>query len=170
MYVYITSGTYEFLKEIKSKHQKENLLLMENFEKAVLLQETEGKKTVFASPRKFEVVDQRGALSEVGFVVLDNIPVREEERPGFEHRYKKRAETIENESGFLALRILRPLNSDTYVILTVWQNESSSSSWKNHFSSSADKSTNTWQDLNKNIFSGPPYVNQYKLGLRDRAD
>jgi len=167
MYVYLTSGTYEFLTEIKSKHKKENLLLMENLEKTVLLQETEGKKTVFASPRKFEVVDQRGELREQGFVVLDNIPVREEERPSFEHRYKKRADTIEKEPGFAALRILRPLNSDTYVILTVWQTESASSSWKNHFSSSADKVTNTWQDLNKNIFSGPPYVNQYKLGLRE---
>lgn len=167
MYVYITSGTYEFLKEIKSKHKKENLVLMENLEKTVLLQETESKKTVFASPRKFEVIDQRGELPEQGFVVLDNIPVREEDRPSFEHRYKKRADTIEKESGFIALRILRPLNSDTYVILTVWQNESSSSSWKKHFSSSADKSINTWQDLNKNIFSGPPYVNQYKLGLRE---
>ncbi|MDQ7860197.1 antibiotic biosynthesis monooxygenase [Peribacillus frigoritolerans] len=36
---------------------------------------------------------------------------------------KNRAGFIENEPGFVALRVLRPINSETYVILTIWEKQ-----------------------------------------------
>ncbi|MDO7486404.1 antibiotic biosynthesis monooxygenase [Peribacillus frigoritolerans] len=103
---------------------------MQNPDTAVLLHETTGK-TIFSSPRKYEVVDGKGNLQDHGYVVMNNIPVSEEGRPVFEHRFKNRAGFIENEPGFVALRILRPINSETYVILTIWEKQADFLNWKN---------------------------------------
>ncbi|MBA9025251.1 antibiotic biosynthesis monooxygenase family protein [Peribacillus huizhouensis] len=166
MNVFITTGTREFLQKVKEKHADKKLYFMGNAEHALLLHETPGK-TIFSSPRKFEVVDGRGELKEDGYVVMNNIPVTEEGRPGFEFRFKNRAGLIEKEPGFTALRILRPLNSDTYVILTMWVDQRAFTNWKNSNSfqsahSKNDKSLDN-PDLNKKIFSGPAYVTQYSL-------
>ncbi|KMY49032.1 antibiotic biosynthesis monooxygenase family protein [Peribacillus loiseleuriae] len=166
MKVFITTGTREFLQKVKEKHSTERLYFMENVEHALLLHETTDN-TIFSSPRKFEVVDGRGELKEDGYVVMNNIPVTEEGRPGFEFRFKNRAGLIEKEPGFTALRILRPLNSDTYVILTMWKNQGAFTNWKNSnsFQSAHNKDNKSLDnpDLNKKIFSGPAYVTQYSL-------
>ncbi|MCK1992918.1 antibiotic biosynthesis monooxygenase [Peribacillus muralis] len=162
MNVFITSGTYEFMKNKKDKHPNENILLMQNLESAVLLHETTGK-TLFSSPRKYEVVDGKGNLQNHGYVVMNNIPVSEEGQPVFEHRFKNRAGLIENEPGFVALRILRPLNSETYVILTIWEKQAdfmkSDSFQKAQDSGAKAAVTNSSQKL----FSGEAYVTQYTL-------
>ena len=62
---------------------------------------------------------------------MNNIPVTEEGRPLLEYRFKNRAGLIESEPGFIAIRVLRPIKSDTYVILTVWQKESDFLKWTN---------------------------------------
>lgn len=72
----------------KDKHPNEKILLMQNSGTTVLLHETSGK-TLFSSPRKYEVVDGKGHLQDHGYVVMNNIPVSEEGRPVFEHRFKK---------------------------------------------------------------------------------
>ena len=48
MNVYITTGTYDFLKKLKDKHSNETIFIMQNGENTLLLHETSGK-TVFAS-------------------------------------------------------------------------------------------------------------------------
>ncbi|KWW16923.1 signal transduction protein TRAP [Peribacillus simplex] len=165
MNVYITSGTYEFMKNKKEKHPDEKILLMQNFESTVLLHETTGK-TLFSSPRKYEVVDGKGNLQDRGYVVMNNIPVSEEGQPVFEHQFKNRAGLIENEPGFVALRILRPLNSETYVILTIWEKQADFTNWKKsasfqkaHDSGVKPAVTNSSQKL----FTGDAYVTQYTL-------
>lgn len=130
MNVYITTGTYDFLKKLKDKHSKETIFLMQNGQNTLLLHETSGK-TVFASPRRYEVVDGAGTIQEKGFVVINNIPVRDEERPILEYEYKNRIGLMEKEPGFIAIRVLRPKKLDTYIILTVWQKESDFLKWKN---------------------------------------
>ncbi|CAH0223952.1 Heme-degrading monooxygenase HmoB [Peribacillus sp. Bi96] len=165
MNVFITSGTYDFLKLKKDKHPNEKILLMQNAQNTVLLHETTGK-TLFSSPRKYEVVDGKGSLQDHGYVVMNNIPVSEEGRPVFEHRFKNRAGLIENEPGFVALRILRPINSETYVILTIWEKQSDFMNWKKsssfqqaHSSDSKPPVTNSSQKM----FSGEAFVTQYTL-------
>ena len=128
MNVYMTTGTYTFLKTIKEKHANETIFLMQNGQTALLLHETSGK-TVFASPRRYEVVDGKGTIQNKGFVVMNHIPVTEEGRPLIEYRFKNQVGVIENEPGFIAIRVLRPIKSDTYVILTVWKKESDFNNW-----------------------------------------
>ena len=94
MNVYMTTGTYTFLKTIKEKHANEIIFLMQNGQTALLLHETSGK-TVFASPRRYEVVDGKGTIQNKGFVVMNHIPVTEEGRPLIEYRFKNQVGVIE---------------------------------------------------------------------------
>ncbi|MDQ0217599.1 antibiotic biosynthesis monooxygenase [Peribacillus cavernae] len=164
MNIYMTTGTYEFLKPKKEKHQEENMFLMQNAENSLLLHETNGK-TVFNSPRSFEVIDSKGEIKNDGFVVMNNIPVTEEGRPLFEYRFKNRAGMIEKEPGFIAIRVLRPVNSDTYVIFTEWESQSDFKNWQTStsFQQAHKKPNMETVDTTKKIFSGSSYVTQYSL-------
>jgi heme-degrading monooxygenase HmoA len=165
MNVYITVGTLGYLKTIKAKNSQESIAIMENDDTALLLHETEGE-TVFKEPRKYEVLDSSGSIGNEGFVVFNNIPVTDEGRPIFEYRFKNRAKQIENEPGFLAIRVLRPLSSNTYIVLTVWENETAFSNWKN---SSSFKGAHNKQaeeigaQPQPQIFSSPSYTTKYTL-------
>lgn len=165
MNVYMTTGTFDFLKSIQQKHRNEKMVLMDSPDGAALFHETE-TKTVFASPRKYEVVDASGEIARQGYVVLNNIPVTDEGRPLFEHRFKNRAGAIENEPGFLAIRVLRPLDSDTYVIFTQWENAKAFENWKSSQAySEAHKKRGTEEGLDKkpHIFSGASYLSTYTV-------
>ncbi|PLT27728.1 antibiotic biosynthesis monooxygenase family protein [Peribacillus deserti] len=166
MNVFITAGTADYLSSIKKKHSQEHMILMNGMENALLLHETE-ENTVFSQPRKYEVLDSAGALTDHGFVVMNNIPVTDEGRPIFEYRFKNRAGLIEKEPGFIAIRVLRPLNSDTYVILTVWETQQDFSNWQNSqsFSKAHAKKEGAAaeQAPQKTIFSGSSYVTNYAI-------
>jgi heme oxygenase (mycobilin-producing) len=167
MNVYMTNGTYDFLKSKKDTLPNETIFLMQNAETTLLLHETPGK-TVFASPRRYEVVDGKGEISNKGFVVMNNIPVTDEGRPLIEYRFKNRAGLIEKEPGFIAIRVLRPIKSDTYVILTVWEKESDFIKWTNSksFHQAHSKQEEAKQQTSTspvNIFSSAPYVKKYTL-------
>lgn len=163
MYIFITTGTYNFMKKLQEKHTSEKIILMENSEDATLLHET-NNKTVFQSPRKYEVIDASGELADHGFVVFNNIPVTDEGRPIFEYRFKGRARAIENTPGFIAIRVLRPLDSDTYVILTQWQDRESFTNWKDskEFQQAHEmKKPEAGVNKQPHIFSSPSYVTTY---------
>jgi heme oxygenase (mycobilin-producing) len=165
MNVYITTGTYEFLKSIEKKYSKENIILMQNAETSLLLHETEGK-TVFQQPRPYEVVDGSGTIENRGIVVCNNIPVTDEGRPIFEYRFKNRAGKVENANGFIAIRVLRPLDTDTYVILTQWESEKDFIGWQEsqqYAKAHEKKETQEGNDSNTTIFSGKSYVTTYSV-------
>lgn len=167
MNVFITTGTYDFLKKLKDKHSNEKISIMQNGQNTLLLHETTGK-TVFASPRRYEVVDGKGTIQDKGFVVMNNIPVTDEGRPLLEYRFKNRVGLIESEPGFIAIRVLRPIKSDTYIILTIWQKESDFLKWKNSksFQQAHNKNVEEQQEksiVNPNIFAGASYVTKYTL-------
>ncbi len=48
---------------------------------------------------------------------------------------------MENEPGFEAIRVLRPLEGDTYVILTLWEEEKAFQGWRQ---------SNSYQEAHKN--------------------
>ena len=162
LYIYLTSGTPEFMESLKNKYANENMIVMYGTGNSLLLHETEGK-SVFATPRKFEVLDAVGELDQRGFFVLNNIPVTEEGRPVFEHRFLNRAKAVENEPGFLAFRLLRPIKSDTYIVMTQWSGPYSFDAWKN---SNAYKQAHENREKPtgigaQNIFSTAPYITTY---------
>jgi heme-degrading monooxygenase HmoA len=162
MNVYITVGTFGYLKTIKEKNSQEKIAIMENDDTALLLHETEGE-TVFKEPRRYEVMDTAGNIGTEGYAVFNNIPVSDEGRPIFEYRFKNRSKQIENEPGFLAIRVLRPLSSNTYIVLTVWENKTDFSNWKN--SSSFKEAHKKQEEVQPQpqVFTSPSYTTTYTL-------
>jgi heme oxygenase (mycobilin-producing) len=167
MNIYLTTGSYEFLSTKKDKFSNENLVLMHNNDHALLLQESSGE-TIFQTARSYEVVDSMGILKNEGFVAINYIPISEEGRPLFEHHFKRELPFIEKEPGFKAIRILRPKKSDTYVILSVWDNELSFKNWQ--------KSKTYLEGIKKNdgiidsphLFTTGNYVSTYYLQNKEK--
>lgn len=171
MFIYLTSGTPEFMETVYKKHAKEHMIVMHGKGNSLLLHETEGK-TVFATPRKFEVLDAVGELQENGFFVFNNIPVTEEGRPVFEHRFLNRARAIEQEPGFVAFRLLRPIKDETYIVLTQWAGPHSFEAWK---SSNAYKEAHANREKptgvsQQNIFTAAPYITTYSAKREEQED
>lgn len=168
MNLFMTTGTYEYMKKMRDKHPEENMVVMQGENTTLILHETEGKG-IFQTPRRFEVVDGTGEFKEKGFFVFNNIPVTEEGRPIFEHRFKNRAGAIENEPGYVAFRVLRPLDSDTYVVLTEWESPVFFEKWKESqaFSKAHSKPENAAPSKPVNIFAGSSYVTTYNAKPED---
>lgn len=85
MNFYMTTGTYDYMKKMRDKNPAETMVLMQGENTTLMIHETDGK-TLFQTPRRYEVVDGTGELKEKGFFVFNNIPVSDEGRPVFEHR------------------------------------------------------------------------------------
>ncbi|WP_370873969.1 antibiotic biosynthesis monooxygenase family protein [Oikeobacillus pervagus] len=155
---------------ILNNHKRENLVLMQNGEHTLLLHETD-KKTIFQSPRSYEIVVKSGKIDRHdGFFVMNHIPLTDEGRPVFEYRFKNRSGFIENAPGFKALRVLRPVHSDTYIILTEWQNEEAFNRWKK--SKTFENAHKKQQDYQKEedktpIYPRPSYVTTYFIPKED---
>ncbi|MFX3673797.1 MAG: antibiotic biosynthesis monooxygenase [Paenisporosarcina sp.] len=164
MNIYLTSGTPEFMESLKEKYANEKMIVLHGEGNAVLMHETNGK-TVFSTPRKYEVIDSSGELTDQGYFVFNNIPVTDEGRPIFEHRFTNRARAIEDEPGFIAIRVLRPVSSDTYIVLTEWTGPGSFEAWQSSqaYSKAHEKrSTDDGMDKKPNIFSSASYVTTYR--------
>lgn len=139
------------------------LIYLMNGQDAVLLYETEGA-ALFPDVDTYEILDASGDINAGFFAVFNNIPVTEEGKERFEERFRNRARKIEDEPGFKAIRVLRPLNSDTYVILTLWEDENSFKDWQQsnaYGSAHAKRGTAEGIDKVPNIFPRPSYVTTY---------
>lgn len=119
------------------------------------------KKNVFASGRAFEVMAHSGSIKQKGFVVMNNIPVKEEGKPVFEDAFQKQQHTIETMPGFKAFRLLRPNKGNTYVVLTQWESEADFNNWKN---SDAFKQVHQDQSvMTPAYFAERPFVSKYYM-------
>nr|WP_083978980.1 antibiotic biosynthesis monooxygenase [Bacillus alveayuensis] len=162
MKMYITTGTTDYLTKLKNDYPAENMLLLENEDSAILLHETAGK-SVFNEPREYEVLDSVGDFGGK-FAVCNNIPVTDEGRPIFEYRFNQRARLIEKEPGFVAIRVLRPLSNDTYIIMTLWESEKHFNAWqqsKAYEKAHQKRGKQEGMDQQKTIFPRPSYVTTY---------
>ncbi|MFK4998213.1 hypothetical protein ACI2OX_15270 [Bacillus sp. N9] len=86
MYIYITSGTYRYLRTFEEKHHEERMYLLQSFT-CQLWHETSGP-SIFQSPRTYEVIDSAGTLSSHGFVACNHLAISDEGRPIFEYEIK----------------------------------------------------------------------------------
>ncbi|MGJ7910267.1 antibiotic biosynthesis monooxygenase family protein [Neobacillus sp. LXY-1] len=155
MNVFITTGTYDFLKKIESKYPKELILTLVNSTGALLFHETPGK-TVFQAPRKYDIFAAEGNLTKEGFVVMNHLPVTDEGRPLIEYEIKKGVKAFGTTTGLKAMRALRPGSTNTYIFMTVWVNEASYDDRKdtNHpFVNLSDPK----------ILAGPAYIHTYSI-------
>ena len=152
----MTSGTPEFMEQLKKKHTKEKMFLLHGAGNSVLLHESSGK-TIFQVPRKYEILEAHGDFSEIGYFVMQHIPVSDEGRPVFEYQFTNLTKTVQNEAGFIALRVLKPVKSDTYIILTEWTGPSSYEVW-----SKAHPLNFTHVEDKQKIFTSAPYIHTYR--------
>ncbi|WHY02031.1 antibiotic biosynthesis monooxygenase [Neobacillus sp. DY30] len=160
MNAYITTGTFEYLKGIEMSYPAESMVTMVNEDSALLIHETT-KPSHFKEPSKYEVLASSGLIEKKGYVVIYNIPVPEESRPLFEYRLKDLPNLIEKEMGLNAIRIFRPLSSNTYIILTAWESALTFENSKTLLDSSIKKS---YENVNySNIFTSAPYVSKYTI-------
>ncbi|QPA31568.1 antibiotic biosynthesis monooxygenase family protein [Thermaerobacillus caldiproteolyticus] len=161
--MYITTGTLEYLQKLKENVSNENTLLLEGKDHVMLLHETNGA-TVFQEPRRYEVLDAVGELGGA-FAVLNNIPVTDEGRPLFEYRFSQRARLIEKEPGFVAIRVLRPLSNDTYIIMTLWEGEEHFKNWQRSkaYEKAHERRNAANQEEQQTIFPRPSYVTTYTV-------
>lgn len=164
MNIFLTSGTIGFMETLQKQFANEEMIVMHGANNSILLHETMGK-TLFQTPRRYQVISSSGTLQQQGFFALNNIPVTDEGRPIFEHRFHNHADTISASSGLIAHRLLRPLNSDTYIVLTQWTEKNSFELWKNS-SVYTDIHTNNKSgvvlDKTLHIFSSAAYLMTYK--------
>ncbi|WP_052404857.1 antibiotic biosynthesis monooxygenase family protein [Bacillus rubiinfantis] len=163
MNTYITTGTIEYLTKLKENIYDEKLVLMNNPNGSLLLHETTGS-SVFKEPRRYEVIKALAEFPNEGFAALYNIPVTEEGRPLFEHLVIKLIEQMGNEPGLMALRLLRPLSSQTFIFLTAWSERKNFQSWRNTeaFLQLSDPKAYIYHNQPK-IFTSSPYVSEYFL-------
>ncbi|GEM_PF-446432 len=122
--------------------------------------------TSIDSRSAYQAIDSAGTLSG-GFAVMNNIPVNEDGRSAFEERFLGRARRVEDMPGFAGIRVLRPLQGDTYVILTVWKDEESFKGWQsseayNHAHQKRDQPEGITQQR-PNIFPRPSFVTTYRV-------
>ena len=164
MNLYTTSGTPEFMEKIKEKHSGENMVLLHGAGNSLLLHETEGK-TVFQTPKRYEVIGASGQLAKHGYYIVNNIPVTDEGRPIFEHRFQNRANMVDGQPGFLTFRLLRPVKDDTYRVVTAWESKDHYELWKG---SQAFKGAHERKEQAppaekvQNIFSAASYITEYE--------
>ncbi len=162
MNFYVTFGSADYLSKTAAENKEEQMLLMQNEDKGILFHESEAS-SVFKEPKKYKVLDGTGDFQKGSYAVLNNIPVSDEGKPLFEQRFKERARMIEGEPGFIAIRVLRPKNDDTYVILTLWEDEKSFKNWqqsKAYDQAHKKRGTNEGVDQ-KSIFPRPSFVTTY---------
>ncbi|GAB6560373.1 heme-degrading monooxygenase HmoB [Bacillus mobilis] len=150
-----------------AKNNEKDMFYKENTEESV-----EGSLS-------YDVLDAVGEFKgQAGYIVCNNISVTDEGRPVFENRFKNRAGLIENEPGFQAIRVLRPLSNDTYVILTMWETEQNFKDWTESRSfenahkkrpaqaegqGQAQAQAHPHAEQQKSIFSRPSFVTTFDV-------
>ena len=173
MNLFFTSGTEVYLKKLIEDHPNEVLLFMRNEGSFLLVHETEGN-SFFKEPRKYEVIKSLGEFADVGFAVFNHIPVSDEGRPLFEYHFKNSIGEIENEPGFIAIRVLRPLTGDIYVVFTLWENEWSFKNWKTSNSFEKVHSYIVEKEISKKqkskFFPRPSFVTKYLIVIEDEKE
>ncbi|MFD2703371.1 antibiotic biosynthesis monooxygenase family protein [Paenibacillus shunpengii] len=115
----------------------------------------------------YEAIDASGSLSGSKFIVMNNIPVTDDGREAFEARFMNRARKVEDEPGFAGIRVLRPLNSDTYVILTAWDSKASFEAWQQSQAfAHAHQKRDSQEGLKAqapSIFARPSFITTYTV-------
>ncbi len=92
-------------------------------------------------------------------VVSNRIQVAKGHEKEFESRFEGRAGLVEKMPGFVRLEILRPVQSDYYVVLTYWDNADAFRAWTE---------SPEFREAHKNrpraeIFSGPNVFEMHEI-------
>lgn len=130
MYSFMTTGTAHFLKTVTDAHPTLQFHFMKSGATTLVLYESEKKKSIFVSGHSFEHLYTYENIHKKGFVVMDFIPVMEDTMPVFEERVLAVLPKLHRLEGLVALRFLKQVKSNRYVILTQWETERHYVDWQ----------------------------------------
>ena len=130
MNFYVTSGTPDYMEKLIAKNAQYPLILLHGNGNSVVLHETE-KKSIFAVPRNFEVIAQKGQFEQKGYFTFYNMPIMSDERPVFEKKALDAIIQLNSNDGTIAYRLLRPIKADTYLFIIQWGGPATYEAWKN---------------------------------------
>ncbi len=63
------------------------------------------------------------------FVMINRMKVPEKWRPHFEEVFKTRKKAVDRRPGFIRAEILKPVDGDTYVVMTHWEKKEDFEAW-----------------------------------------
>lgn len=126
----MTNGTLNFLSKLGEQYPKIKFYLMNSNTGGLAYYENK-EKNIFSSGREYDVLVQSGDIQEKGHVVMNNIPITDDDRPVFEDRFKQQQKTMDGTPGYHAFRLLRPKKGNTYVVFTQWESANDFENWKN---------------------------------------
>lgn len=129
MYIYLATGTADFMEHLQAKYKKENMTVLYGGQQSVLMHVTEGK-TKFATPQSFEVVEEVGEFEPGGFYAITYIDIFEDSQLSFENRLKSKSFHFVNEPGFIAYKLLKPIKSTVFAIIQQWTGPNSYQVWR----------------------------------------
>lgn len=130
MNFYVTSGTPDYMEKLITKNAQYHLILLHGNGNSVVLHETD-KKSIFAVPRNFEVIAQKGQFEQKGYFTFYNMPIMSDERPVFEKKALDAISLLNSNDGIIAYRLLRPIKADTYLFIIQWGGPATYEAWKN---------------------------------------
>lgn len=163
MQLYKWTGPQDQAEALLESLSNAQFTYLKNDDETVLLYETDGGPGLKAS-EAYEVLNTVGDFADGHYAVFNNIPVADEGRELFESRFQNRAGMVEKEPGFAAIRVLRPLDSDVYVILTLWEDKQSFIDWQQsqaYGQAHAKRGTEEGIDKRPNIFPRSSFVTSY---------
>lgn len=160
MFLYITSGTPDYMERIKEKYKSEEMFLLYSVGSTLLLHESIAKSK-FSTPRTYKVIASKNKLEQRGYFVNFHIPVDDDAKPIFEKLIESAFSSIEKEPGFIAYRLLKPYKTDTYIVLTQWTGLHSYEAWKNSRSYKELEQSTAFSEKQQNIFDAATYVTTY---------
>ncbi|HLR54241.1 MAG TPA: antibiotic biosynthesis monooxygenase family protein [Pseudogracilibacillus sp.] len=130
MYSFTTTGTTDFLKQVAEKYPHKTFYFMRNGGTTLVYYEDTNPKSIFVSGKSYQIQYGDSELVDKGFVVLDFIPITDEEGSYFEEKAKKQLNELAKDPGVTAVKLLSEKGNNTFVILTQWKTEEHHARWK----------------------------------------
>lgn len=165
MYMFMTTGTVRFLKTVTDRHPKHEFHYMKSGASTLVLYESSKKKSVFVSGRSYEVLHSFKEINKKGFITMEAIPVMEDSMPVFEERTLKLLPKMEQLHGLKAIRFLKQIKSNQYILLQQWESERYYYDWKNSLAYQ-DTDVHSLARLPA-YFAERPYTNTYIMLKED---
>lgn len=168
MNLYMTSGTPDYMEKLVDKFAKEPLIILHGNGNSVLLHESD-KKSIFAVPRKFEIIEGAGTLTQGAYYVMFNMPILSDDRPVFENKLTDQLTSLRQDSVAIAYRFLRPVKAETYILLTHWSGPASYELWKNSnaYKTALQPILDGAQSSMQTMFNAATYVTTYSAPLAE---
>ncbi|MFT8321851.1 MAG: hypothetical protein ABF649_13175 [Bacillus sp. (in: firmicutes)] len=162
MQVFIANGTYDFLENKYKKYfSTESMVLMQstNQDQATLIHESTGQ-SFFQTPRKFDILYSFGRLENKGYIVINHFSLEDLSKPIFEHKTLQQLE--KGSIPCAAVRLLRAVKGDTYLVLSLWKDSVSFKEWEKSASAQtfpvSASIPDIWKVKENNLYYSKSYV------------